>query len=634
LRRTIAAVVPHDVRELILARVAALDPNARTLVEIAAVVELDLSPSLLREVAGTDGGDFGEALEQLLAARLLVEDTDEDSYRFAHSLVQHAVYSSLDVDHRRALHDAIAGIMATRTTTGSMHDVVRLAHHAYEALPLGSADRAFTATIAAGDVDFERGAYAEAAQWYERALALTDQAGVDRVDDHVLGTLLLSLGRAYEGDQDYPRAHTTYLDAAARARACTDGLLLAECGIAAAGPWTAAPDDQDAAREVLEEAERLVGVDDARMRIRVLASLATTLYHVDKEHQGTLTLEALELAPECGDVRSLAGSRLARRLWLTHFPEARRERLELAEAALAPFAGDSSNTMSLRVRREMLADLLENGEIRCFDSGLDVYEALASRAASPRDMFWAAALRATQALLRGDLDAAEQLVRGARLRGQHLQMDAAGTEFLQQFALRFMQGRLQEIAGALAAPTEPAAPAFHAGAALTAVAFAETGRVDDGMRTVRWAVGPDGRRLQKNVFWLAGMALFATVVADAGDLELAAVLRRALDPCADHIVVFGAGGVMLGSGHHWLGLLAEVLGDPDAAIGHFEEALRVSEWVGARYWAAQARVDLAATLARTGGPSARPRIDELLASAQAVARTEGYGRILVRAAAV
>jgi len=361
----------------------------------------------------------------------------------------------------------------------------------------------------------------------------------------------------------------------------------------------------------------------------VLNSLAAALYYVDPDREGRIAEEALELGHQLGDDAALAAGRLALHRWLTHRPEASRERLALSEAVVSLTTGDERSDLHLRACRLHLNDLLENARTDDFDAGLDRYERVATELRSPHDMYWSAALRATQATLHGDLVAGEQLARGAELRGQELQQ-ARGAHMLQRFVVRYQQGRLAEMQPTLRQVADEM-PAYRAGAALAAVAWAETGRPDEAARIVHRVLGRDGRRLPRDVFWLAAIALFAGAVADACDARLHEMLTELLLPCADHVVVFGVGGAVFGTGHHWIGTLATVQGDTDLAVEQLTQAVELSERIGAPYWSAHARLGLARALARRHDRDDDTTIRSLTDAAVACAHAGGYGRILQRA---
>ena len=113
-----------------------------------------------------------------------------------------------------------------------------------------------------------------------------------------------------------------------------------------------------------------------------------------------------------------------------------------------------------------------------------------------------------------------------------------------------------------------------------------------------------------------------------------ALLYGMLEGCADHLVIFGAGGAVLGSGHHWLGALAAGRGHADAALDHLAEAASIAKELDAPYWIAQSNIEGAAALRSRGRANDGSRAERLITEALAIAEPQGYGRVLTQAAAL
>ncbi len=158
-----------------------------------------------------------------------------------------------------------------------------------------------------------------------------------------------------------------------------------------------------------------------------------------------------------------------------------------------------------------------------------------------------------------------------------------------------------------------------------------TGQADRAISITRHTLGPDGSGLPLDAFWLGGAALFAGVAAAAGAVDLLTLLYALLEGCADHVVIFGAGGAVLGSGHHWLGVLAAGLGKTDAALDHLAEATAIAKALDAPYWVAASSIEGAAALRARDRADDASRADRLIAEAIAIAEPQGYGRVLTRA---
>jgi hypothetical protein len=429
-------------------------------------------------------------------------------------------------------------------------------------------------------------------------------------------------------DKQIERAREAFLSAAGSARQCNDAALLADIALEADGPWADGSLLQPDALNLLEEA--LPGIDpaDRKRMVRVLTGIACDLYYADHDREGRVAHEALAIARELDDTETLATALLSVRLWMTHNPEARAERLSIARDA-HDLASNCSAASRLRLgaHRALIHDLLENGQIAEFAAGLDSYEISARALGSPRDIYSSMALRATQTILHGDLAAGEQLARGAALRGHELEQISGGAYFLQRFVVRYQQKRLkEEMENLLPAAGTPTV--FLAGASLAATAYAETGDADRAVSIARRILGPDGTSLPRDAFWLGGTALFAGVAAAARDRELMELLRELLEPCADHLVMFGAGGAVLGSGHHWLGVLAGGCGDTDVALAHLGEATSIANQIDAPYWLAQGKVEAAAVLQSRGRADDATRAERLINEATEIAEPRGYFRTL------
>ena len=627
LERTISTLAPDGVRALMNRRVNRLSSEAQLVIRAAATLGQAISNEMLVRICGLPDRVVMEAVNEILDGHLLREhEWLVGRYEFPHSLVRNSVYLGTPDDERARLHHCVAeALEAPDVDVRRPRESAELAHHFASARTVGSAAKAADYSCLAGDEAMTRLAFTEATEWYERALVHWLDAGRPECET---GALCLSLGRAYEADREFVTARQRYLAGAVHARTAGDLVLFADLAIAATGPWSSGRDFQDDAREVLEAAVATSDTLDPFQRVRLLARLATSLYYDDPVREAALADEARALAETLADDTVLAEAHLARHLSLTHEPTARVERLTTSEVALGLATSTGSAPAMLRVGRELLTDLLENGECERFDAALDGYEGLAKQACSPYDLYWSMALRATQATLYGDLSLAEQLARGAGILGAELHEDAVGLEMLQQFVVRYQQGRLVELVRPLRAIEAPR-PAYRAGSALAAIACAEAGRLDDADHIARWAMGPDGKAIGRDTFWLGAHALFAGAVSATGNDELTRSLYESLLPCADHVVTFGAGGAVLGCTHHWLGLLARALGDFDAAAAHLREAEVISARIGAPYWRAQAQCDLAEALRRRGNAADAAEAEKLTHEASTVAAQKGFGRLAV-----
>jgi DNA-binding CsgD family transcriptional regulator len=174
-----AATVPGDslprtVVASIQIEVAALDDEARALLQGAAVAGDPFDPEL---AAAATGGTspVGAALDRLVAADL-VRASDGRSFAFRHPLVRRAVYDGAPPAWRLDAHERVAGALERRGARPAM----RAYHVAQFARP---GDAAAIALLAEAAGDAAATAPATAAHWYGAALRLLGEDAPGRRAD-------------------------------------------------------------------------------------------------------------------------------------------------------------------------------------------------------------------------------------------------------------------------------------------------------------------------------------------------------------------------------------------------------------------------------------------------------------------
>ena len=154
-----ATEVPETVRDLVLARIAQLGPQATAVVEAAAVAPPSLDAALLLAVCG----EAADSVDECVSSGVL--HVVDDGVAFRHELSRAAVEESLSPARRLALHRSV--LLALTDDLGAGTDLARISHHADEA-----ADREAVLEFApaAAEHAARAGAYREAAAQYARAL--------------------------------------------------------------------------------------------------------------------------------------------------------------------------------------------------------------------------------------------------------------------------------------------------------------------------------------------------------------------------------------------------------------------------------------------------------------------------------
>jgi len=166
--------LPSALRDLLLARVAALPEATQRVLEVAAVAGRRVDHGLLAEVAAQPPERLVGLLREAVAHHVLVVEGGSDAYAFRHALVAEAVYDDLLPVQRGPLHAAYARALERRieqrggAAGATTAERGQLAYHWYAAHDVG---RALLASVQAGQAAESAAALAEALGHYERALS-------------------------------------------------------------------------------------------------------------------------------------------------------------------------------------------------------------------------------------------------------------------------------------------------------------------------------------------------------------------------------------------------------------------------------------------------------------------------------
>jgi hypothetical protein len=223
-------------------------------------------------------------------------------------------------------------------------------------------------------------------------------------------------------------------------------------------------------------------------------------------------------------------------------------------------------------------------------------------------MLWGARLYAAmRAALSGRIDDAERLAHEAVAVAEGVVPLAAAMFAVQIMWVRREQGRLSEVEPGLRAFVD-AFPAVRSWRTTLAAVLLEIGAEAEARAELgRIAAAGEFLVHPDDYEWPAAMTMYGEALARIGDAEGCATVYRELLPYADRTVVVSVG---VGSGGpiaRHLGLMAEAMGDTDAAAGHFDESLAVCRRLGAQAFAVRTSYEYGRMLQRTAADPERGR---------------------------
>jgi predicted ATPase len=165
--------LPDTIEAVLAARLDCLPPEAKRLVQLAAVIGPEVPGPLLQAIAELPEATLRHGLAHLQAAEFLYETRlfPEPEYTFKHALTHEVAYGSLLLERRRVLHARVVEALEALVPERGAEQIERLAHHALRGEVW---DKAVAYGRQAGARAYDRAAFGEAVSYFEQALqALT-----------------------------------------------------------------------------------------------------------------------------------------------------------------------------------------------------------------------------------------------------------------------------------------------------------------------------------------------------------------------------------------------------------------------------------------------------------------------------
>ncbi|HET9522081.1 MAG TPA: AAA family ATPase [Candidatus Limnocylindrales bacterium] len=178
-------LVPRSLRDILLARVAALGRETQRVLGVASVAGTRTDDRLLAAVTGLDDDTLVNAIREAVAHQVLETDERTATYRFRHALLSEVTHADLLPGERQRLHEAVAEYLVAAEQAGEPIVAAELAHHW---LVAERPREALTASVDAARSATGVHAHADAHRHLERALSLVDRVadsesllGMDRI---------------------------------------------------------------------------------------------------------------------------------------------------------------------------------------------------------------------------------------------------------------------------------------------------------------------------------------------------------------------------------------------------------------------------------------------------------------------
>lgn len=582
--------VPQGVADVLRRRLARLPEESVSILRLASVIGRDVDVALLVRAAEVGEDDVLDALESGLISELLVE-TGPGAVRFSHLLVRETLYGGVPALRRVRWHARVAAAVAELYPG----DLTALAHHAARAATPLTAAAAARHCVAAARLAASRFSYDSAAEFHAeaaRCLRLQPEPDPVALVDVLIDQVQAMIRSGATGAAIAVRREA--VDVALRsgrpvllARAVSAGVLPAIRGNLRAYGRT----DHELVA-VIEGVLREPDLDPA-LRCRTLCTLVRETSLVDDPRAEPALLEALELARAVGDPELTALTLWSGgEVYLADLHPAQREaiRLEL-DRLLEDLPSPVFHVLARVMAVNRACVELDIAAAREHNRAA---QALARKYQLRQGVFITTVLDAMLAHLGGDLDRAEamfvQEFEAHRLRGT---VDADAALLLSLVTVRYSQGRLPELVEQMSRVTDEVAPAAGH---LLALGLALRGDHAAARRRLEATPAP-----VHDYLWLLLTTARALAVAEVSAVDRAGELYRVLLPFRGRIAGGGTNGYVLTPVARALGRLALLLGRPDDARAHLEQARVVAERCGSRPWLDQVAADLALLDAAAAG---------------------------------
>jgi class 3 adenylate cyclase/tetratricopeptide (TPR) repeat protein len=610
--------IPSNVRGHVMARVTALSPGTRVLLEAAAVIGPEVEIAVLQAVLTTTSPDVEQALDQALdealQSNLLIELPGLPiRFRFAHAIVRDTVYDAISMTRRARLHHAVGDAIEQYYAHRVHEHLDRLVYHFSRAGDPSAIDRAARYGLDAGRAALDRMAFDEARGYFEVAVEAMEQQHATATEAERCEARI-ALGYAQRRCRDR-RARSTLLAASDRAAALGEKELVIEAALANSPTW--ADNESDPVRALAyERALASLPTDDTIRRARLVAFLSVDRFLAGDPKFAELSDEALRLARLSGDASTL--SDVVHYRHLTHAaPGSVFERRELAAEVRGALTDDASVWDISSWTLEAFGAALELGDVELMDSALTALRETSVRIREVNLGYHLRLMEATRAAVAGRLEEALQLSEEMLALGRAADQKTAelwyiGVRMNALFSLGRLDEMLPTLTELIAQISQSSGARSRRTLAITDVALArahaENGRFDEARAAMAHHVDSGFSTIPLDRDWTVTMCWAARVIWQMGDADVARTLVDLLEPYRELYASNVTSWV--GSVDAHCGLLYATLGEPEEAARRLTTAIESYDAMNARAAQAMALADLGDILAEVDAGRAAAARDQ------------------------
>lgn len=599
------------VLDVVRERIESLPSATRALLAQAAVIGQDFDLGLLRQVGDLSSEAVLEAIDPAIVNETLTASPRlPGGYAFEHELVRDVLYAELAVTERCKLHQRVATALGKRRDAGLEVPDAELAQHALAALPHGDVATAVTYARNAALTAMRIAANADA-----RALLLRALEGLKLAaepDPQSLTALLLNLATVERllGEPEY----VDHLQrCVALAKKHRFGPLLTAAGrVLSPSPGLMG---QPEAASVLEAAAEMLPQEDATRRAIVLSHLAWSPPHC---HSATrvreLLTEASALAERSRDLDALATVRDAR-LFFEAGPERVRDAQLLADEIdhqLREHPETATSARSISTARFRVIAALQHGDAASLERAIEQRSKVLAKV-NNRELSWHhERLMLILRMNRGQF--AGVAVEIERLRGiaERLGLHAWPTLWASDLAeLLLRTGDTSVLAARMRPALTPCPHDLPSVLARKLRFLVELGFEADARAAMVNVTSEYILELPHDRDYIGMLCQLAAASAALGERTQCQSLYALLSPYA-HCYAADMSYHCAGSVSHFLGLLARALGEPQAAIEHFSQAVVRNQQFGLEACRVSSQFQLALALADSLESAEQARSQALL----------------------